>query len=78
MIVFTRRRALLFSLTAPFCAAFAGCDANPNGPTFPTVKSEKDDEDDGGSDPNAPDSKSNGGRPKKKKATAGMIGDPAA
>lgn len=78
MIVFNRRRALLFSLTAPFCAALVGCDSNPNGPTFPTVKPEKDDEGDAGSDPKSPDSKGKGGRSKKKNATSGMIGDPAA
>jgi hypothetical protein len=77
MIVLNRRRALLFSLAAPLLAAVAGCDPNPNGPTFPTVKPENVEED-AGSDSGVPDSKGKGGRPKKKNATSGIIGDPAA
>ena len=76
MIALNRRRVLLFALAAPLFAGFAGCDPNPNGPTFPTVKPENDGEDDAG--PGAPDPKGGRGRRKKKNATSGVIGDPAA
>ncbi|WP_165066574.1 hypothetical protein [Paludisphaera rhizosphaerae] len=72
MVDLSRRRVLLLSLTLPLGIGLAGCESNPNGPTFPTLPAEK----------NAGDAAGGPGEPatkgRKKKNPMGMINDPAA